>query len=792
MKKFLVLVLLVALMAGVASGAYYDNDGDSWETAYVIASSEDLMLMRNRVNSGAESDGKYYRLSADIDLTSVASWQSIGGTSRNFAGHFDGQGHTVALGSGGKLFGSISVDEGTIAVRNLNLSGKIDSNCSLATDLYSGIIESCSFAGSVSNTTLACGLVSQIWGGTIRNCTVSADISSTSGDAGGIVGLMSGGTAQNCTVKAGTAITASENAGGIAGNMIAGTVTNCTVEAGTAVTAQRYAGGIAGYAVNDAVFSGNNYPFDYTMIGNIPYWNGDNDGSSWEKSYVILSSGDLVVMHDRINAASDDEGKYYKLSADIDLTSITGWRGIGNGNNFTGHFDGQSHTIRLNGAKGLFDTINADEGTIAVRNLNLAGTVASENDSCAALVMTLRSGIIENCSFTGTVRAEASYSGGLVGWMSGGTARNCTVSGDVFSGTSGENDFAGGIAGYIESGTVENCTVKAGSTITASGEAGGIAGFAEAGAITNCTVEDGTAITSSGHAGGIVGDTNTATLSGNTWPSRYVEVGSSIPDTTPQITWNGHRYQAYNENLTWEEAKSRCESLGGHLATITSSLEQEQVETLLRQSRTTQGGYWLGASADVSGFWKWTTDEEFERQYTNFPGGQQESSGNYLYMYWSPNSATNAVTASVASNPGEWDNIGNASYGFICEWDEEQEAIQEATTNSDFQRWQQDPDAYNNTEQSGVPAGSNPSPVDTSHLVDNPPNVEVSDIPVSFDARKEGRLLPVREQGIYQTCWAFAALGAMEADYMTSNMASLGTSPDLSELHLAWNIYVDA
>ena len=81
MKRLFAFVALAVLVlaTGTASGAYYDgeNDGSSWENAYVIESSADLVLMRDRVNAGTEPYGKYYKLSADIDLTSLASWEGI-------------------------------------------------------------------------------------------------------------------------------------------------------------------------------------------------------------------------------------------------------------------------------------------------------------------------------------------------------------------------------------------------------------------------------------------------------------------------------------------------------------------------------------------------------------------------------------------------------------------------------------------------------------------------------------------------------------------------------------------
>lgn len=69
--SLLIFVFSIAGFNGTAYGAYYDgsNNGDSWETAYIIASSEDLRLMRDRVNIGEDPGGKYYRLNADIDVT---------------------------------------------------------------------------------------------------------------------------------------------------------------------------------------------------------------------------------------------------------------------------------------------------------------------------------------------------------------------------------------------------------------------------------------------------------------------------------------------------------------------------------------------------------------------------------------------------------------------------------------------------------------------------------------------------------------------------------------------------
>ncbi|MBQ7544052.1 MAG: hypothetical protein IJT02_03825 [Synergistaceae bacterium] len=59
-------------------------------------------------------------------------------------------------------------------------------------------------------------------------------------------------------------------------------------------------------------------------------------------------------------------------------------------------------------------------------------------------------------------------------------------------------------------------------------------------------------------------------------------------------------------------------------------------------------------------------------------------------------------------------------------------------------------------------------------------------LPSRYDLRELGRVTPVRNQGVPGPCWAFAALGAMESNYLTQK---LGKAPDLSELHTAFYTY---
>ena len=68
------------------------------------------------------------------------------------------------------------------------------------------------------------------------------------------------------------------------------------------------------------------------------YYNEGNNGESWADAYVIDSAQDFIDMNSR-----DDQEKYYKLSADIDISGQEFISRV-----FSGHFDGQGHTITIN------------------------------------------------------------------------------------------------------------------------------------------------------------------------------------------------------------------------------------------------------------------------------------------------------------------------------------------------------------------------------------------------------------------------------------------------------------
>ena len=89
--------------------------------------------------------------------------------------------------------------------------------------------------------------------------------------------------------------------------------------------------------------------------------------------------------------------------------------------------------------------------------------------------------------------------------------------------------------------------------------------------------------------------------------------------TTPVSTgnFNGHRYQVWDNSMTWTEAEQFCEDRGGHLVTITSAEEQEFINNLLDES-CKKKQYWIGMRYD--GTHSWITGES--STYTNWDAGE--------------------------------------------------------------------------------------------------------------------------------------------------------------------------
>lgn len=140
-----------------------------------------------------------------------------------------------------------------------------------------------------------------------------------------------------------------------------------------------------------------------------------------------------------------------------------------------------------------------------------------------------------------------------------------------------------------------------------------------------------------------------------------IEKVKDIPEDA--YSWNNHYYAVFDHCDTWEEAKSYCESRGGHLATILSEEENQAVFSFLNSS-----GYknaYFGSSDNVQeGSWYWVTGDEVEYQnwHENEPNMESKNE-DYAMFYYKYTDGT--------WNDGDFGRYtANSGKAFICEWDE--------------------------------------------------------------------------------------------------------------------------
>ncbi|MDR0937136.1 MAG: carboxypeptidase-like regulatory domain-containing protein [Oscillospiraceae bacterium] len=134
---------------------------------------------------------------------------------------------------------------------------------------------------------------------------------------------------------------------------------------------------------------------------------------------------------------------------------------------------------------------------------------------------------------------------------------------------------------------------------------------------------------------------------------------------------NNHRYQIFDIGMTWHEAELYCESLGGHLVTITTVEERDLVESLIASG--VQNQYWLGADSPGN----WVTGEVWDNSlWKGTKANNYRGVESYIQMYRVKNPKVSG------SKLGDWNDItvdnsipGEENYfsleyiGFVCEWE---------------------------------------------------------------------------------------------------------------------------
>ncbi len=127
-------------------------------------------------------------------------------------------------------------------------------------------------------------------------------------------------------------------------------------------------------------------------------------------------------------------------------------------------------------------------------------------------------------------------------------------------------------------------------------------------------------------------------------------------EETPAGEFGGHRYEYYpNADISWTQARAMCQSMGGHLVTITSAEEQAFIESTFPG---TTG--WIGGYGDNNG-WSWVTGEPFGG-YTHWKSGEPNDQGG---VEWCGHLWTD-----MTWNDLDNEDMSGYQTGFYIEYDE--------------------------------------------------------------------------------------------------------------------------
>ncbi len=156
-------------------------------------------------------------------------------------------------------------------------------------------------------------------------------------------------------------------------------------------------------------------------------------------------------------------------------------------------------------------------------------------------------------------------------------------------------------------------------------------------------------------------------------------------------THNGHTYTIFEDECSWEEAKNACENRGGHLVTITSRAEQKAITTLIKSGN--KKFYWIGGMRKKSSNFIWVTGEKFS--YLNWSSDAPTENGlgnkNAIMLYKS-----NGLWKDENGDKPSGKASALKNYGYICEWDDSDDAISFAD-DSAYEDYDEDEDVANIT-----------------------------------------------------------------------------------------------
>lgn len=344
-------------------------------------------------------------------------------------------------------------------------------------------------------------------------------------------------------------------------------------------------------------------------------------GSGTESDpYSLKTVADFVSLSTDVDNGNTYAGKYFRVDADIDFSSLGGasWQPVGSADApFSAkQVDGQNHTIsnlvynaRGSYYQGLFGYL---PDTTAIKNLKLDNiSITGNGNNYGALVGTLY-GSVSNVTITNAnIVSDGLYTGGIAGWLDGDITKSST-SGSIHS-----YGVVGGLVGYLNKGDVTDVHSSANVYMdnyssTYSNTIGGLFGTLNGTRTKVATLTDswfeGTVNENSGYgyAGGLIGfqQYGTVTRSFNTGTVRATRKSSNDTATggIAGYTFNAVINDSYNAGRIIKDGAGSdwVGGLVGYMSLSYSSMSGAQNLNDISGSYNSGQITFNSASADIS------------------------------------------------------------------------------------------------------------------------------------------------------------------------------------------------
>ena len=262
-RTVLILSLSLCFATTILAGTYSGGTGID-PTPYIISTQADwLELIATPADFGSS-----FILANDLDLSALSDLEPVADSTQQFTGIFDGQNHTITIGSMDypstnyiALFGDVlNAQIKNLSVECTSINGHTCVGI-LAGRLTGSTVTNCNVSGTLIGTfSDVGGIAGSAAGSTIAHCTSSANIDTDDAYRTGSLAGSSSGVIEYCSAT-GTVTSLGEAGGLVGSNSSPGIIRYCSAT-GSVTISSSYAGGLAGInrsQITDSYARGNVY-----------------------------------------------------------------------------------------------------------------------------------------------------------------------------------------------------------------------------------------------------------------------------------------------------------------------------------------------------------------------------------------------------------------------------------------------------------------------------------------------------------------------------------------------------